>query len=156
MLEMTKFNSFGFLLLAVQTATLVGCGSDSGVTLVPVSGEVTVAGKPVEGIVVSLSGNSDGKKRVIPYGRTDAGGKYALQVSETDIGAPAGQYKVLFQKITLPDGSAIPEGKTAADVGAVNQLPDVYGDPGRSPESATIPETGTTTLNFDLSPKTKR
>lgn len=119
----------------------------------PVSGEVTVAGKPVEGIIVSLSGQSNGEKRLIPYGRTDAGGKYALQVSETEIGAPAGQYKVLFQRITLPDGSPIPEGKTAADVGAVNQLPDVYGDPTRSPESATIPDAGTTALNFDLSPK---
>ncbi len=93
-----------------------------------------------------------GEKPVVPYGQTDSEGKFTLKVSGSELGAPAGEYIVLFQKLTLADGSPIPEGQTAADADAVNQLDDKYSRPG-SPVSVTIPAEGTDNLSFDLTAK---
>lgn len=154
---MSKFICYGSLALSAVLVPFAGCcGGTSTVELVPVSGTVTVAGKLIEGVLVTLLGQSSavsGEKRVIPSGQTDAQGKFTLHVSATEMGAPAGQYTVLFQKLTMPDGSPILEGQMAADVGAVNQILDGYSDPSTSPESVTIPAGGSDSLSFDLKAK---
>lgn len=150
---MSKFICFSSLALAALIVPVAGCTGGSGAELVPVAGTVTVDGKPVEGITVTLLGDSSGEKRIIPYGQTDAEGKFTVKVSDTEMGAPAGEYQVLFQKLRLADGSPIPEGESAADVGAVNQLPEVYSVPNNNSLTATIPVGGTDSLTFDLKPK---
>lgn len=99
-----------------------------------------------------VSQSSEGKQ-LFPSGQSDAEGKFTLQVPGAGSGAPVGEYTVLFEKWTLPDGSPIPEGQSPIDVGAVNQIPERYNDPSTSPESVTIPAGGTGSLSFDLKAK---
>ena len=149
---MSRFIYFGLLAIATLIVPFAGCGS--GVKLVPVSGTVTVAGEPVEGITVTfLPKNQIEGEHMVPYGQTDAEGKFTVQVSPSQMGAPAGEYTVLFQKLRMPDGSMIPEDQSAADVGAVNQIPDMYMNPGPASETVTIPEGGSQNLTFDLKAK---
>jgi len=150
---MSKLNWFGSLALSAHVLVFAGCGGGTDVELVPVAGTVSIAGEPAEGVTVTLLGESIGEKRLIPSGRTDAEGKFDLRVSEMQSGSPVGEYTVLFQKLTLPDGSPIQEDQMAADVGAVNQINSIYSDPATSPESVTIPAGGNESLNFDLQPK---
>lgn len=153
---MSKFFFWGSLTMGVLLVSTNGCTGGTDATLVPASGVITVEGEPVESITVTLlsqSTENTGEKPLFPYGQTDAEGKFTLKLSEAEIGAPAGEYTVLFQKLTQPDGSPIPEGQMAADVGAVNQLPDRYNDPDTTTESVTIPAGGTDKLSFDLTAK---
>ncbi|TWU20692.1 hypothetical protein Pla52o_45710 [Novipirellula galeiformis] len=147
---MSKFFCLSSLALAAFTVALTGCSRGTDVELVPVSGTVTVAGKPTEGITVTLLRQSGEGKQHFPYGKSDAEGKFTLKVSETESGAPVGQYTALFERWTLPDGSPIPEGQTPADSGAVNQIPQRYTDPSTSPETVTIAADGADNLSFDL------
>lgn len=150
---MSKFTCLSTLVLTAFIVPFAGCGGSTG-ELMPVSGTVTVAGKPVEGITVIFLGEAvEGQKRVTPYGQTDAEGKFTIKISETETGAPAGTYTVLFQKLTMPDGSPIPEGESAADVGAVNQIPEVYSTPNNASEKVTVSAGGTDSLKFDLKGK---
>ncbi|MFG0262426.1 MAG: hypothetical protein ACF788_08545 [Novipirellula sp. JB048] len=151
---MSKFVYFSSLALATLVVSLTGCNGSS-VELVPVSGVVTVAGQPVEGITVTFirPDRGEGEERIFPYAQTDSSGNFTVKISESEMGAPTGQYSVLFQKLTMPDGSPIPEGEMAIDVGAVNQVPEIYSDPATSPETVTIPEGGTDNLSFDLKAK---
>ncbi|TWU20695.1 hypothetical protein Pla52o_45740 [Novipirellula galeiformis] len=147
---MSKFFCLGSLgLTAFIIVSFAGCSGET-IGLVPVSGTVTIAGKPTEGITVTLFRHSGEGKRLIPQGQTDAEGKFTVKVSQSVSGAPVGQYAVLFERWTLPDGSPVPEGQMPANVGAVNQLPQTYSDPGTSPESVTVPAGGTDNLSFDL------
>ncbi|TWU20701.1 hypothetical protein Pla52o_45800 [Novipirellula galeiformis] len=147
---MPKFICLGSLTLAAFIVSFAGCSGGTDVELVPVSGTVTVDGKPTEGITVTLFRQSGEGKRLIPQGQTDAEGKFTTKVSPTESGAPVGQYAVLFERWTLPDGSPIPEGQTPADSGAVNQIPQRYTDPSTSPETVTIAADGADNLSFDL------
>lgn len=153
-LLMSKFICFGALALAAFSVSLTGCSGKTGTKLVPVSGTVTVDGKPAEGVAVTLWGQSRGEGRSMPFAQSDSAGKLIFKVSPTESGAPVGQYTALFEKMTMPDGSSVPEGQAPADVGAVNQIPEIYNAPSTSPESVTIPEGGTGSLSFDL--KTRR
>lgn len=116
-------------------AVLLGCGrSDVGNNLptYPIGGIVTVNGQPSGGISVAFHpiGNTPGRGG---YAVTDAGGRFAIMAADGREGVPNGEYKVLLAKWTLPDGSPIPPETTAADAGAVNQLPEFFSDPARSP-----------------------
>lgn len=147
---MMKYICFGLLTLTAFLVPVAGCGDGTNVALVPASGIVTVAGQPTEGITVTLLRKSGEGKQHFPSGQTDTAGKFTLRVSPTQSGAPVGEYTVLFEKWTLPDGSPIPEDQSPIDSGAVNQIPERYNDPSTSPESVTIQEGGSENLSFDL------
>ncbi|WP_417737567.1 carboxypeptidase-like regulatory domain-containing protein [Rosistilla oblonga] len=135
---------------------VVGCGStEQLLDVVPASGKVTVDGKPVEGISVSLL-PQDGVPGRGGYGVTDATGAFTVTSVEGQDGVAEGKYKVVFQKLTQPDGSPIPPGSNAADVGAVNSLPAAYNDPDLSTMFAIIKADGTSEMEFDLNSKRKR
>jgi len=70
----------------------IGCGPSTS----PVTGTVTLDGKPVEGLSVHFVGESDGKQ-MISRGRTDASGNYELKYTADTMGAIAGSYKVEIQ-----------------------------------------------------------
>jgi hypothetical protein len=59
---------------------------------------------------------------------------------------------VLFSKLTLPDGSPIPAGQTAADAGAEEQLPERYRNTVAPAHTASVPQGGKT-FDFDLKSK---
>ncbi|MCG6155043.1 carboxypeptidase-like regulatory domain-containing protein [Rubinisphaera margarita] len=90
--------------------------------LIPVTGTILLDGEPLANAAVNFQ-PTKGTTTQGAYGVTDAAGKFtAKQYSQTE-GVEPGTYSVTFSKIAMPDGSPIPEGQTAADVGAVESLP---------------------------------
>ena len=74
---------------------LVGCGdSGIGVKLSPVTGIVTKAGSPLGNVKVMLESPDPASKAPLILGITDAEGKYSVQTSAGEKGAPLGLYKV--------------------------------------------------------------
>jgi len=134
---------------------LIGCGGgakpDVIPSLEPVGGKVTLDGNPVDGISVTFF-PGEGNKGNPSTGSTDASGKYTLQHRSGKEGVPAGDYVVLFSKLTQPDGTPIPKDKTAADVGAVEKIPDQYRQLDNRANAVVVPKGGKT-FDFDLKSK---
>jgi len=83
-------------LFCLACAILAGCGGDGGARLVPVSGTVAAAGKPLtKGSVTyhpeATKGESAG---VLPAATIDEQGQYSLSTQGRS-GAPVGKYKVV-------------------------------------------------------------
>ncbi|QDV14195.1 hypothetical protein CA51_40890 [Rosistilla oblonga] len=152
---------FGRLLSVVFVASIVATftiGCDGGTPLAdvyPASGRVLVDGKPVEGISVALLPEAGVAGRG-GFGVTDASGAFSLTSVEGQEGVREGKYKVIFTKLALPDGSPIPEGASAADVGAENILPPAYGNPDMSTMYTTITAGTNPEMEFELDSKRKR
>lgn len=111
----------------VLVGIAVGCGGGASKevipALVPVSGKVLLDGKPDAGIAVTFVPMDKGNPS---SGVTNAEGAYSLTYRNGDPGVPAGNYVVMFSKLTQKDGSPIPPDKTAADVMAVDKIPERY------------------------------
>jgi hypothetical protein len=67
-------------------------------------------------------------------------------------GIEPGSYFVTITKMAMKDGSPIPEGKTAADVEAVQMVPPPYSDPTSEnvAQQLTVGATGGSGFNFDI------
>lgn len=104
-----------------------GCSGRGGpaVTVVPVTGTVTLDGKPLAGAAVAFVPQA-GTKGVGAFGTTDADGRYMLGHRSGKAGIEPGTYTVSFSKKGLKDGSTIPPGSMAADVEAVELVPKQY------------------------------
>lgn len=63
------------------------------------------------------------------YAVTD--GKYSVAINPKKEGVEPGTYAVTFTKWAQKDGAPIPEGKTAADVEAVQIIPEAYSNPSK-------------------------
>ncbi len=86
----------GFLFAAgIGLCALAGCGGSDRPDTYPVTGTLTLNGKPVEGAEISFYG--EGAARVAG-GRTNADGKYSLTTFETNDGAVAGDHVVTIVK----------------------------------------------------------
>lgn len=98
-----------FALIALLLPVAVGCGS-SGPTIAPVSGTVTLDGKPVAGAAIGFMAIGDGP---VAHGTTDAEGRYTLTCFN-EPGAVVGDYNVVVSKMVdhgiLPDGTIAPGG----------------------------------------------
>jgi hypothetical protein len=93
-------------LLAAVVACLLPCGCGGpGYKLAPVSGRVTLKGKPLADVKVSFQPSQKGKSEPGPgsFGTTDADGRYSLKtVTEPPAdGAVVGTHVVTF-RITTP------------------------------------------------------
>lgn len=119
--------------------------------LEPVSGKVTMNGKPGDGIAVTFF-PAENNKGNPASASTDANGNYTLAYRTGAAGVPAGDYVVMFSKLTQPDGSPIPADKTAADVMAVDQIPEQYRARENPQYTISVPKGGKT---FDFEIKTK-
>ena len=88
-----------FSLMAGTAFLLVtGCGP-SGPATYPVTGTITMDGKPIADATIAfvpMGGESDGRKTA--SGRTDAQGMYALTTFAKDDGALAGEYGIKVEK----------------------------------------------------------
>src|SRR5262245_27155263 len=94
------------LLAALTSAALAGCGS--GPKLVPVTGTVTLDGKPLEGaniVFVPDPGNA-----AITQGTdlTGASGNYKVMYNNRT-GISPGKYKVAVSKLQAKPGVTLPE-----------------------------------------------
>lgn len=135
---------------------IAGCssGGPAPPKLVPVAGKVMLDGAPLAGASVIFV-PKDQTKGTGGTGITDAEGKYEARHQSNKVGIEPGTYAVIFSKIAMPDGSPIPPGKNAADVGATEVLPQQLSNP--SPDFmtniVTITETGGTSFDFTLASK---
>ena len=94
-----------FALMFVCAALgLAGCGG-TGDGLVPVSGTVTVDGKPGEGAAVAFV-PKDGTPGNGGSALADASGKYEITTPQGKKGLAPGAYKVTVSYRRNPDGSA--------------------------------------------------
>lgn len=114
-------------LLVLVSLFVGGCGGGGAAepVLVPVNGKVTINGKPVPGVTLSfVPSTSVGGNGA--SGTSNEAGEYTLMYRNGKAGAIPGKYNVLFSRLTLPDGSPMPKDAMAADVGAVEQIPEKY------------------------------
>jgi hypothetical protein len=87
----------------------LGCGSEPGELLLPVSGRVTLSGRPLTSGTVSFRPDSARGNASLhhPTGTIDALGGYTLSVVKSP-GAPPGWYRVLvFVDANVSSGSAV-------------------------------------------------
>jgi hypothetical protein len=87
-----EFSAVCFLILA---ACIAGCGK-SGPELAPVSGRVTVDGKPMENLDITFQPD---EMRPASYARTDASGHYELGYKRGVQGALLGQHTVSIRSL---------------------------------------------------------
>ena len=129
----------------------VGCGrSEPALKLVPVTGSVKIDGKPVAGAILFFN-PMPGTHGTGATAITDAEGTYKLTHASQKPGIEMGEYAVTFSKVTQPDGSPIPPGKTRAGVTTIEQMPKAYTtfDSRRVLAQATVTNDAKT-FDFDL------
>jgi hypothetical protein len=128
----------GVMLLLMFVA---GCSDEPAVY--PVSGTVTFNGKPVEGATVFFTPVAE--EGVAAAGKTDAQGKYELQMGE-EKGAQEGQYKVAVELIKIVGQQTNPDNDD--NLRSVHLLPQKYSDSSSSDLEAEVP--GKEAYDFDL------
>lgn len=142
------------VLLAV---VICGCGKKNPnlPDLIPVSGTVTLDGKPLAGATVYFTPVGE-TRGVDAFGKTDSDGRYTLGSRKMGTGTPVGQYKVTIGKTVNPDGSAA-GGKAVDPDRAPRQarkeiLPSKYSHPMSTILTATVEEGGGE-IDFPLTTK---
>jgi hypothetical protein len=147
--------------LWVATIAAFGCSSsginDQGADsfrfprVVPVTGVVTIDGKPLSRAVVTFVPDHGGPG----VGETDSEGKFRLKSYGSQDGVPPGEYKVAVSYLLSAEGEPQGLGPRSAMVqspgmlSATERLPKNYSDPGRTELAATVGNGGGT-FNFNL------
>jgi hypothetical protein len=104
----------------------VGCGGGgpTGPKMYPVSGTLTVGGKPIAGINVTLMPADMSMGSIISSGKTNDSGKFSLSGTNGVAGAVAGKYKVVLAAPAAPPAAgASHSGPPAAPGAAAANLP---------------------------------
>jgi hypothetical protein len=147
---------------------LAGCGGseEDSYSLVPVTGTVTLDGKPLEGVTISFIAAEDNKPRTDGNDQTGAGGTFAAKYRNRPGLAP-GKYKVTVSEPVRPGSAAakIPEEmrddpqmleiarQSAKMVGGSSKAvppPWPYESPTKTPLSQEVGPKGEKGLVFDL------
>jgi hypothetical protein len=144
--------------LFVGVLTITGCGGEDGRRTVPVSGIVTMGGKPLDGAEVYFF-----SEKFSGMGMTDAEGKYKLVQ-----GTFPGENRVFITKIEGGSGENLPTelredpeqmrvaneslGATPGSkrVGPQQVVPEHYSNPEKTKLTFQVPENGSNSANFDL------
>jgi hypothetical protein len=142
------------LLAALASAALTGC--DSGPTLVPVSGTVTLDGKPLEGANIAfVPDSSNPAPQTQGMDVTGSSGNYKVMYNNRS-GIAAGKYKVTISKLEAKPGVVLPEEfkkdpVMAKMAGLVKEtMPDsVSGGVGETQFERVVPPEGGT-FDFDV------
>lgn len=119
--------------LACLTAA-AGCGGGgiSAPRTAPVSGTVTVKGKPAAGVKVTFHPQFDmGAVKFVPSGQTDNHGRFTLSTAAPGDGAPPGDYVVTFE---LLRGGADNAGRDIE----VDAWKGKYADPAKGGKKVTV------------------
>ncbi|MGN6135261.1 MAG: carboxypeptidase-like regulatory domain-containing protein [Aureliella sp.] len=154
-----------YALALLALVALVGC--DSGPSVNPVTGKVTLDGKPIGGAVITFQPVEGGTGKPAT-GTTDENGVYTLtdmRDKETGRGAEAGDYKVgvMWYKPSGKDTSSSSGSEESADSKAAHQtvsgpsamLPTHYMNAANSGLTASV-KPGKNEFNFDLDSKAKK
>ena len=141
-----RIHSVALCICSLMLLALAGCPARrEEPKLVPVQGTVTMDGKPLAGASLMFGG--------VAFGETDANGHYELSRGEKR-GVPAGEYTVVIEKWTEPDGSVYrsAEGVSPMEAGATQQIPARYSNPEQSELKKKVPDGGGT-IDFELKSK---
>jgi hypothetical protein len=127
-----------------------GCDSADIEKTVPVSGEVTYQGRPLEGYQVTFMPEGGRRPAV---GVTDAAGKFILGTNDVGDGAPPGKSKVAF--VWIPPRSGEPGQETINDnpdklPKPKVKIPAKYSDPEKSGIVQDVPSRGIKDLKYEL------
>lgn len=131
---------------ATVWACSLGAGCRSGVELLPVSGVVTLDGKPVEQATVLFKPETG----PVAYGQTDAAGRFELSTAGRK-GAVPGKHKVSITK-TKVTGVGNDEMVDPEKVKTEWIVPQKFTDPDKSGLTAEVAR-GKTTFEFHLKSK---
>lgn len=115
----------------------VGCGPPT-LKLVPVSGVVTLNGKPVEGAAVMFSPQAGGRPAI---GLTDAAGRFQLTTVKTNDGALEGTHVIAVTKLETTGVEADADGLSTpltSEVRQVWHVPKKYSAPATSGLTAEV------------------
>ena len=143
--------------LSVGVILLIGCG-DGRLPRRPVSGSVTVAGKPAGGAIVVLhpvAGSvAPEAEKIRPTGTCDRDGRFVLGTWDLADGVPAGRWKATVQWFTAANA---PEGADPeAAHSETDRLSGAYGDPEATPLVVEVAESAVALPPFELQPATAR
>jgi len=128
------------LILAAMLPT-AGCGS--GPEMAPVSGHITVAGRPVNrGTVFFVPDAKKGAIGKAASGNSGPDGTYSLRTGLDMKGALVGNYRVAVTGRGMDDPETMPPNR---------QIPSRYGNPDQSGLTAEV-KSEPNTLDFDLTP----
>lgn len=124
------------VLLSVSLLFVSGCGGPDRLPLIPVSGTVTMDGKPLEKISVTFHPETGRSAS----GVTDAEGKFRLTTYDTNDGAVIGKHKVSLSQMLDDIPDEIPEDYDYVQDGEVANvsIPEKYLDPETSGLISTI------------------
>jgi len=133
-----------FILIAVVVALATGC---DGGKVAPVSGTVTLDGKPLPNAHVNFQPIAEGMNAAGPgsHGKTDANGHYTLEVvGENKNGAYVGKHRVEITAATAePDPTSDRPSRPTGP-----PIPDEYNR--NSSLTCTVPVGGKNDANFEL------
>lgn len=137
------------VLLLLLIASFAGC--ERGPRIVPVSGTITLDGRPVKDAAVMFLLNPGGR---VATGITDAAGRYSLSTHPTGNGAFEGEHTVtvsLYRDESSP-GTNTPEGAVSGSslVKIVWLVPEKYSQPANSGLTASV-NRSQSTYDFSLS-----
>lgn len=154
--------------LGLLGLVLVGCGGKY--TPVPVSGTVTLDGKPLDGATVFFYPVGDAKEGRVAQGATDKNGEFYLSTMKDKDGALRREYKVVVHKyvptnpnLKIPDFPDTLEGRNDKQNFMYNNfeakgiqpfknaLPAKYGDTGTTPLTCNV--TGSMKVPLELTSK---
>jgi hypothetical protein len=143
--------------LTAGVVLLLGCG-DGRPPRSPVSGSVTVDGKPAAGAIVVLhpvAGSvAPEAEKIRPTGTCDRDGKFVLGTWELTDGVPAGRWKATVQWFTAAGAAdgADPETTHVEH----DRLGGAYGDPEATPLLVEVTKSAVELPPFELQAATPR
>ncbi len=131
------------------TLLIAGCGPRRPKT-VPVTGVVTLDGKPVQGASVMFSPEGEGRPAM---GETDQEGKFSLKTFDPGDGAILGKHQVTVRKVEVSGFQADPDGLSGAPIpGGIKErwiIPRKYSDPKQWDHTVEV-ESGMEPLKLEL------
>ncbi|MBC8871426.1 MAG: hypothetical protein H8E44_18540 [Planctomycetes bacterium] len=135
---------------ALTAAAIAGCGS-SGPKTIPVSGKVTIGGKPAKGCRIDF--HPIDKSNQVASGQVGNDGSYKLYTGITGTpGAMAGKYKVVLVPDTGGDISYMESGSDAdpeLPIAKSDVIPKQYTDASTTPKEVEV-TSGTKNIDIDI------
>ena len=134
------------LLFMLMTLATIGCGGESRVSVVPVSGKVTFQGAAPAGAQVVLHPATRSEETsVAPSGTVKEDGSFQISAYDQGDGAPPGDYVATvqwFRVVAEEDGSGR----------GPNLLPVKYASPETSPIKVTVNSNATELQPIEITP----
>lgn len=159
----TMIRTFLYGCLLICSVLLVGCGGGDIPKTVPVTGTVTLDGKPIEGATVNFISDEGS---ITASGKTDANGKFSLQAiigSQTATGTVVGSHGVAVvktessgQEVTDPKAMMAQMTTNPAITSQFKQkylIPEKYSNPLQSKLKFQVTDAGPNDFKIELASK---